>query len=352
MTDIKRALSGKPPPDPIKLGQPTLSPDGRLAALGVSVYGNYSMLVIYDIDEDEMRIVAKPDDEGWFSPSFSPSGHAIAFIRFCRSCATKGFQVSMLDLQTGRTATLTRGNDVFRKTPIFSPNGEFIAYRSGVLEWRDDQYELFMGGEFRTVTLATQHERKISLEEHGVDRFLLAFLGGFLDEDTLVFTGTRPKGGYPDYDGSPFFTRLRSLVGEKDAKSGSYAYRLELGKNLEFISPDAPAKIGEISSLSASSDTGRMAYVAISGPVPSESGFYGYDVFVGDGETFRQATHLFTYMAPVTAFSKSGNRVAFLADDTRRRHWSLWVLEVETGRVWETSLKPQLQAWHRSRDGK
>ena len=47
--------------------------------------------------------------------------------------------------------------------------------------------------------------------------------------------------------------------------------------------------------------------------------------------------------------SKMGNRVIFLADETRKwKHWSLWVLDVETGRVRETSLKRRLHEWHRS----
>ena len=89
-----------------------------------------------------------------------------------------------------------------------------------------------------------------------------------------------------------------------------------------------------------------MVFVGLSGEGHGRWSL-GYDVFLGDGETFEPATSLFTHMGH-TAISKSGNRVAFLADDTRRQDWSLWVLDVETGRVWETSLKRRLQEWHRS----
>ena len=59
---------------------------------------------------------------------------------------------------------------------------------------------------------------------------------------------------------------------------------------------------------------------------------FGYDVFIPDGDTFRPVTQLRTHMAH-TASSKSGNRIAFMADDTRRQYYSLRVLEVESGRT-------------------
>ena len=146
---------------------------------------------------------------------------------------------------------------------------------------------------------------------------------------------------------SPLFRELKRLVGAKDAKYRFYGYRLALGEKLEFMSPDAPRRIREVSGLAVSSDTGRMVFTGRSGRDPENPKFLGYDVFLGDGETFRPATSLLTHMAH-TAISKSGNRVSFVADDTRRRNWSLWVLDVETGRVWETGLKRRLQEWHRS----
>ena len=69
-----------------------------------------------------------------------------------------------------------------------------------------------------------------------------------------------------------------------------------------------------------------------SGHDPERPKSLGFDVFPGDAETFRPVTPLRTHMAH-TAISKSGNRVAFMADDTRRQHFSLRVLEVESGRT-------------------
>ena len=72
MADVTLAMSRKPPPDPVKLGAPALSPDGRLAVLGVSFERGYSHLVIFDVHREELQVVGKPDDEGWRDPSFSP----------------------------------------------------------------------------------------------------------------------------------------------------------------------------------------------------------------------------------------------------------------------------------------
>lgn len=198
------------------------------------------------------------------------------------------------------------------------------------------------------VDLKTGVERKILSDRFGLAQFGNVFPSGFLDGNTLIFSARGPAGpSLLDRSSSPLFRELERLVGTKDAKYRFYGYRLRLAEKLEFMSSDAPKRIGPVPSLSVSSDTGRMVFTGQSGHDPENPRFLGFDVFLGDGETFRPATSLLTHMT-YTAISKSGNRVSFVADDTRRRHWSLWVLDVETGRVWETSLKRRLEEWHQS----
>ena len=199
------------------------------------------------------------------------------------------------------------------------------------------------------VDLKTGIERKILSNRFGVTQFSLLIPSGFLDENILIFSARGPAGSSltKNRSSSPLFRELARLVGKQDARYRWYGYRLTLGRKLEFMSPDAPRRIGPVYSLSVSSDTGRVVFPGLSGHDPEDPRFLGYDVFLGDGETFRPVTSLFTKMAH-TVISKSGNRAAFMADDTRRENWSLWVLDVETGRVWETSLKRRLQEWHRS----
>ena len=249
---------------------------------------------------------------------------------------------------------------LYRGTPLFSPDGQSIVFGSRNLAWKDDRLARGLkwrhrlpharagGGTLRRVGLETGFERNLLGDRFGVTQFTFAWPSGFLDENTLIFTALGPAGSrLSDKTSSPLFRELKRLVGKKDAKYRFYGYRLTLERKLEFMSPDAPRRIGDVSGLAVSSDTGRMVFVGESGHDPENPKFLGYDVFLGDGETFRPVTSLFTQMAH-TAISNSGNRVVFLADDTRRKRWSLWVLDVETGRVRETSLRRQLQERHRS----
>ena len=363
MAATKVAMSGSPPPDPILLGVPELSPDGKLAAMGVTFDEFRPRLVVLDIDREQLEVVDRPNNEGWLSPSFSPSGDRIAFIRYCaEGCAAgkKGFQVSLLDRKSGATTTVTEGSHLYRGSPLFSPDGQSIVFASKGIVWKEDflarglgwrhrgAHTTAGGGTLRMVDLKTGVERKILSDRFGVTQFSSLSPSGFLDENALIFTALGPAGSnLTKPDSSPLFRELERLVGRKDAKYRWYGYRLTLGKKLEFMSPDAPRRIGRVPSLSVSSDTGWMVFPGLSGRDPENPKFLGYDVFLGDGETFRPVTSLLTHMAH-TAISKSGNRVAFLADDTRGKHWSLWVLDVETGQVRETSLKRRLHEWFRS----
>ena len=359
MADTRVVMSGRPSPDPIRLGAPELSPDGRLAALHVYFDGSLPRLVVFDLDHEELVVVDRPDNEGWLSPSFSPSGDRIVFVQYCETgCAAgrRGFQISVFDRESGGVTEVTRGSDLRRNTPIFSPDGRSIVYGSENLVWKEDRLARGLKWKYdsafttagettlRMVDLKTGVERRVLSDRFGTTDFLVILPSGFVDGNTLIFSALF---GPSEKSSSPLYRELKRLVGKEDARYEFYGYKLTLGEKLEFMSPDAPRRIGEISGLSVSSDTGRMVFPGRSGQGhdPEHPGWYDYDVFLGDGETFKPATSLFTYMSH-TAISKSGNRVAFMADDTRRKDWSLWVLDIETGRVWETGLKPQLEKWH------
>ena len=357
-------MSRRPPPDSIRLGSPQLSPDGRLAVLHVYFGKSLPRLVVFGLDHEELAVLDRPDNEGWLDPSFSPSEDRLAFVRYCVSgCAgeRKGFQISVYDRQSNAVITMTQGKNLRRARPIFSPDGRSIVFGTENLVWKEDflargikwrddgRFATAGGGTLRMVDLKTRIERKILHEWFGVTQFSWIFPSGFLGEDTIIFTARRPAGQRLSDPSAPLFRELEQLVGTKNAKYGLYGYRLRLGQKLEFISPDMPRRIGKTPSLSVSSDTGRMVFTGQSGQGhdPDHPSWFDYDVFIGDGETFEPATSLFTHMGG-KAISKSGNRVAFLADDTRRWHWSLWMLDVETRRVWETSLKRHLEEWYRA----
>ena len=259
MAGTRISMSRSPPPDPIKLGTPALSPDGKLVALGVTFDEFLPRLAVFDIDREELVVVGRPDNEGWLSPTFSPSGDRIAFIRYCvEECAvgTQGFQVAILDRKSGATTTVTSGRDVYRGSPLFSPDGQSIVFGSRNLVWKDDWLARGLkwrhrrphagagGGTLRRVGLKTGFERKILSDRFGVTQFSTAFPSEFLDENTLIFSARHPSGSRMEDSLSPLFRELKRLVGAKDAKYRFYLYRLALGEKLEFMSPDAPRRIG------------------------------------------------------------------------------------------------------------
>ena len=319
------------PPDPITLGVPQLSPDGKLVALGVNFDEFLPRLVVFDLEDEELVVVDRPDNEGWLSPSFSPSGDRIVFIRYCvEGCGVgrTGFQVSILDRKSRTTTMVTQGRKLWRQSPIFSPDGQSIVFAAENLVWKDDFLARGLGWRDGSslhssagrgtlwmidIDIYPGFERNLlgDSERFGVTQFGDLYPAGFLDENTLVFWARHPMGDWlKDSGPPPLFRELARQVGEDDAKYGSYGYRLTLGEKLEFISPDAPRTIGRTSSLSVSSDTGRMAFTGFSGRDPDNRKYLGYDVFLGDGRTFRPVTSLLTYIAS-TVISKSGTGSSF-----------------------------------------
>lgn len=141
MADTRVAMSGRPPQNPVKIGSPRLSADGKLAALNVFFDEFLPRLVVFDIDREELMVLDRPANEGWLDPSFSPSGDRIAFIRYCTAgCAAgrKGFQVSILDRKSGTVTTVTEGSHLRRHNPLFSPSGRSVVFSSKDLVWKEE----------------------------------------------------------------------------------------------------------------------------------------------------------------------------------------------------------------------
>ena len=183
--DVRRARPG-----PIELGAPELSPDGRLAALHVYFDGSLPRLAVFDLDREDLVVLDRPDNEGWLSPSFSPSGDRLAFVRFCESgCAPgrQGFQISVYDRRSGEVTTVTQGRGLHRNTPLFSPDGRSIVYGSENLVWKEDfiarglkwgddsPFALAGGGTLRMVDLKTGVERRGLRDRFEVKDFSVVF---------------------------------------------------------------------------------------------------------------------------------------------------------------------------------
>lgn len=106
------------------------SPDGKQIAMGVQIVpstekgwmGN-SELFLFDLDGKQLKQLTKSDSTFDALPAFSPDGKKIAY----HSCEHGSCGVSVLDLATGKTAQLTKG-DPDSRWPRWSPDGKWIVY--------------------------------------------------------------------------------------------------------------------------------------------------------------------------------------------------------------------------------
>jgi Tol biopolymer transport system component len=142
------------------VNQPAWSPDGRYLAFSGSV-GGISNLYTYDLESSDV-VQLTNDKYGDFQPAWSPDGRTIAFTSdrgpetdFERLTTSK-FQLSLLDVATGRVSWLPVFGNVKHMNPQYAPDGEslyFISDQDGV----SDIYEVdFTAGDVRRVTrLAT-----------------------------------------------------------------------------------------------------------------------------------------------------------------------------------------------------
>ena len=222
------------------VGQPELSPDGRLAVVPVLVRGTSgSVLAVIDVDSGKLRTFTSPGSEYWYGPSFSATGERIVFVRGCkRRCKGKNaYQISLLDLRTGVDTTVTVEEGFARRAPVFSPDGRFVVYgafrraydnRFGQLE-----YSYWFGlytKQIRVLDLETGIEHTLPLKELGLEWNGPVIPEGFLDEKTLVVSASWPKG-----DSALLEKMKKKSSGKRSRHRRSYAITFD--RPLDSASP-------------------------------------------------------------------------------------------------------------------
>ena len=368
--------SASRPKDPVNLGKPSLSPDGRLVALSISVRGvRGSKIVVFDVESRALRTFDSPPDQIWLWPSFSPAGDRLVFMRLCVGrCRSgrKGYHVAILDLKTGIATTRTVDPHLYRRWPILAPGGRYVFYTTIWFPNADRplprryarRWAGALTGRVHMLDLETGEERKVSLRKFGINYFLVLLPTGFIDSRTLVVRGKMPSVTMEEWPGESLpvikelkrrAERLQVPRPRGDAWNLTYPYTLVFDRPFKLASrPPHLQDLDLLQSdwvrrtphLSISYDTGLLAFVGRSAGSRREnaSKVYGdseYSILLGDLKTVRQATSLRTYPKYLT-ISKSGNRVAYIFDEKRNNYQNLWMLDVATGKVWQTGLKKRL----------
>lgn len=324
------------------LARPVLSPDGRLVAVPVwlRVRGAPdSILAVMDVDSGELRTYPSPPDELWYSPSFSPDGDKLVFVRGCthRCKGRRGFHIALLDLKTGLVTTETADSDIYKREPVFSPDGRFVVY--GILGIRNidrfsrAEYSYWWGVRtqwLRILDLTTGIERQLSFEGHGFDWGGPVLPEGFLDDRTLLISAAWPELS------SPHLQQVRRLAGKEDSHN-YLPYTLTFDRSFATDSPMPRLKAVDFlqtewtkpgKRFGISFDTGKMLVR------------HAYGIDIGDAKGFRREASFRRYVSD-SDISKSGNRVAFLLKEGRLVR-QLWIFDVATGSVWRTGLKERL----------
>jgi len=316
-----------PPPD-IRITSASLSATGGTVVFGFDDRrggADRKRLGLFDVASRSIQLVDQPENFRWGSPVFAPAGRALAFTSYCfYDCTPEefGYHVGMLDLDTGAWQIVTAdGRNNMRLSPNFSPDGKSILFVSAKAEWNKEggsRPNGFFG--VSSLSLETRQERQLLPNAAETTTFQSVGRPNLMAGGDVLFTCMAPfKGAFEEMAGR---MNLRN--------THNFACRLRPDGSLGIV-PGLERQYAN--SLSASADGKRIAFIARSSPGKQGRGF-GSDLFVHEAGGIRQATQLETH-AYLTDISDDGAVALFLADDTRKKNWSIWLHRVGSGETRE-----------------
>lgn len=105
------------------------SPDGTRIAFQAPA-GTISELWLYDVDSFAEDPTQLTQGSGAFDPEWSPDG---TFLIASALSEDETFQIYTIDPMTGETAPITSSQDIYKRLPRYSPDGQTIAYTGSIV---------------------------------------------------------------------------------------------------------------------------------------------------------------------------------------------------------------------------
>lgn len=312
------------------IGPPSPSPDGRLVAFTYGGTAENNWLLLYDIAENSLRLIEKPARLIVSSPSFSPDGERLVVATYCKDgCRPDeaNSQIAVLNIAEGKFQFVTADRNFVRQRPIFSADGTKVFFSTTPLLWREESIAAGVRwpeewGEAKAigydglsqVDLPSLRETPLFPTETWDLNFSYVRAAGATNTGDLIVSADGPHGADLDPIVAAFSKRnvLYSTI--------AYVYR-----HPRHLKPLRQGPLMHMSSVSSTSDGKKQVFV--SSP-PDDK--YNYDLFQLVGGEVSQVTHLKTHLS-VAKISGNGRRIVFLADATRKRDWSVWIYDSETG---------------------
>lgn len=309
-------------PDSLRIGEPSVSPDGKLIAFGyvdLSTEPGRQKLALYHVDTDRLEALSQPERFSWTSPHFSPDGRQLALASECtKNCeqGEKGSQIATFDLTNSTFKVITKDFAYGVWSPVFAPDGKeiwFVSAGGDDLPPELQHFSVFYG--ISSVSIAGGAARTRLPNPEAPFRFVALFDLSFLDQQSVVFSAIQPH------------TQTgRANSGINDLNGSAYLLTSN-GRMQQFGNPPMTGNID------VSWKAGRIVFV---------DGRFDYDVFIKDTNGTRRITSLGSHIfAP--AISADGQTVAFLEDHERHTNWELWVADLRTGEVRKTTVRSKLR---------
>jgi Tol biopolymer transport system component len=319
----REALAGQ---HQLVLQDAVLSPNGALVAFDFCFKSNNECSIgVYDRKLDTFRILEKPKETSLRFPSFSYDGKKIVASSYSLSISPQAplMDLVQIDLDNGYFTTVL-SDAQYKSYPVFQPATGHILFVSAPIV----RGAKGLASGFKSLALlANGHQRQIAAGE----QFLMLERPSFVSTEEVVFSALSPV--RPDLHAA-----VRTL--DKPRREfTSLGYRLKFGGLADLL--DVSKSRERVASVSASRDGRRMVFVDNLPHNPKSEQPIDYEIFMTEGGKTDRLTSLRTFFNGIH-ISYDGEYVAFLADHSRSQSFDLYILEISSGRIFDSKLRDRL----------